>query len=161
MNKRNLLKERKRLIQLHGHKYKRHFISEGFYCFYCADPANVLDHVPPLTVMDNLDYDYRRKNDIPCSLITCCNECNTALGNKKLFTVMDRLVFLESYYDVKLQKQRNLWTDDEIDELGRNLKDFVRARQEMASRFMYKIRAIQNRQIRPETFPSFAESTLA
>jgi hypothetical protein len=31
----------------------------------------------------------------------------------------------------------------------------------MASRFMYKIRAIQSRQIRPETFPSFAESTLA
>jgi hypothetical protein len=74
---------------------------------------------------------------------------------------MDRLVFLESYYDVKLQKQRSLWTDDEIDELGRNLKDFVRARQEMSSRFMYKIRAIQSRQIRPETFPSFAESTLA
>ena len=78
-----------------------------------------------------------------------------------MFTAMERLQYLESYYEAKLIKQRKLWSDDEIEELGGRLKDFVRARQEMASRFMYKIRAIQNRQIRPETFPSFAESTLA
>ena len=151
-------KERIRLNKLHGHKYKRLFLNEGYFCFYCADPASSLDHVPPLSSMDNLDYDYRKKHSIPCALLPCCMDCNAALGDRKLFTAMERLQYLESYYEAKLMKQRKLWSDDEIEELGGSLKDYVRARQEKISRFMYKIRAIQMRQIRPETFPAMSEN---
>jgi hypothetical protein len=85
-------------------------------------------------------------------------DCNTALGDRKLFTAMERLQYLESYYEAKLIKQRKLWSDDEIAELGGRLRDYVRARQEKISRFMYKIRAIQLRQIKPETFPVMSEN---
>lgn len=54
-------KARKELMRTHGHKYKRHFLSEGYYCFYCGDPANTLDHVPPLHEMPNLPYEKRKR----------------------------------------------------------------------------------------------------
>ena len=65
MNKRNLLKERKRLIQLHGHKYKRHFISEGnvmenfkivgYLVTYYLSLENGLEHLDRFDTLDDAE----------------------------------------------------------------------------------------------------------
>ena len=150
-------KRRRDLIKIHGHKYRRHFLAEGYFCFYCGDRAQGLDHVPPVSMIEDLPYEKRKKWGIPCVLLPSCNECNFALNNRGLFNVFDRLLFLESYFDAKLQKQTSLWSESEIKELGHNLQGYVRAKQEGLQWLASKIRAIQVRQIKPETFPKFIE----
>ena len=148
-------KSRALLLSLHQHKYTRHYTAEGYYCFYCNDPADGLDHVPPVSVIDSMPYQQRKRFGIPAATVPCCAECNSALSNRVLTTVEDRLLYLESYYDKHLTKQQSMWTEDEINELGPSLQNGVRARQEKLQRYVHKIRAIQMRQIRIETHPTF------
>lgn len=155
MNKDKL--KRIQLMKTHGHKYTRHFLTEGYYCFYCGEPANSLDHVPPLSAMEVLNKEKRKKDNIPAALVPCCMECNGALGGRQLWTVFDRLLYLESYFDAFFKKQKALWTDEEINELGYSLRESVRHRQDKLDRYRDKIRAIQIRQMKPETFPSFVD----
>ncbi len=152
--------KRENLMKLHGHKYKRHFTTEGYYCFYCGDPADTLDHVPPLAEMEILDVKKRKKERIPAALVPCCSECNSALGARKLWTVFDRLLYLESFYDAFFKRQKMMWTEEEIDELGPSLRESVRHRQDKLERYRDKIRAIQVRQFKPETYPEFCDDDL-
>jgi hypothetical protein len=157
-SKRN--QKRTLLMKLHGHKYKRHFTQEGYYCFYCADPADTLDHVPPLSAMDILNKEKRKKEKIPATLVPCCAECNSALGARQLWTVFDRLMYLESYYDAYFKRQKMLWTEEEINELGPSLRESVRHRQDKLDRYRDKIRAVQVRQLKPETYPEYHDDDL-
>lgn len=153
-------KSRKTLEALHNHKYTRHYTNEGFYCFYCNDPADGLDHVPPVSVIDMLSYAKRKESHIPAVLLPCCTECNSALGGRVLTNVEDRLLYLESYYDKYFKKQQAMWSEEEINELGSSLQNSVRARQERLQRYVHKIRAVQLRQIRVETHPVFERNEI-
>ena len=150
-------KHRQELIKMHHHKYTRHYTAEGYYCFYCGDPAEGLDHVPPISMIDTMPYKKRKQDRIPAVTVACCKECNGALSSRRLSTVDDRLMFLESYYDAKFKKQNAMWTEDEIQELGHSLQSSVRARQEQLQRYIHKIRAIQRRHVMIETHPTFEE----
>jgi hypothetical protein len=152
--------KREILMKLHGHKYKRHFTQEGYYCFYCSDPADTLDHVPPLSAMEVLNKEKRKKEQIPAVLVPCCRECNSALGSRQLWTVFDRLMYLESYYDAYFKRQKMLWSEEEIEELGYSLRESVRHRQDKLDRYRDKIRAIQVRQLKPETYPDYYDDDL-
>jgi hypothetical protein len=152
-------KERARLMKTHGHLYKRHFISEGYYCFYCGAPGQCLDHVPPIKIIDSLDQDKLKKDRIPKCLIPSCNECNSRLGDKPLITVMERLLYLESYYEAFFKKQKAKWTDEEINELGGSLREYVRHHQDKLNLYLDKIRNIQLRMLRDETHPRYIEKS--
>lgn len=158
MTKRN--KHREQLIKQHNHKYIRHYTNEGYYCFYCGDPADTLDHVPPLSVIDSMPYEQRKRFEIPAVLVPCCSECNGALGDRRLTTVQDRLNFLESYYDAFFKKQQAMWHEEEIKQLGYTLQVGVRARQERLQRYIHKIRGIQRRSLFVETHPTFEPNYL-
>lgn len=142
-------------MRIHGHKYKRHFTEEGYRCFYCGDSAQCLDHVPALSWIDSLDTPYRRTHNIPTSLIPACFECNKALGDKPLHTVVERLDYLESHYDKKFSKQQSLWDEEEIESLGFNLRAMVRHHQGKVMEFLTKLRGVQSRLYKTETFPVF------
>lgn len=146
---------RKELMKIHGHKYERHFLTEGYYCFYCSDPAQCLDHVPPISIIENYSYEVRKKHKMPTALVPSCLECNAYLSDRSLPTVMDRLLYLESHYEAYFKKQQAMWTEDEINELGTSLRDFIKVKQEKLNRYIDKIRAIQLRMIRTETHPVF------
>ncbi len=150
-------KYRQELMQKHHHKYTRHYTAEGYYCFYCGDPAEGLDHVPPISMIDNMPYEKRKRDKIPAVTLACCSECNSALSSRRLQTVDDRLLFLESYYDAKFKKQNAMWSEEEIEELGPSLQQSVRARQEKLQRYIHKIRGIQRRHTMIETHPTFEE----
>lgn len=150
-------KHRQELIKMHNHKYSRHYTTEGYYCFYCGDPAEGLDHVPPISMIDTMPYEKRKKDRIPAVTVACCSECNSALSSRRLSTVDDRLMFLESYYDAKFKKQNAMWSEEEISELGFSLQKTVRAKQEKLQRYIHKIRGIQRRHTMVETHPTFEE----
>lgn len=153
MAKRN--KQREQDIKQHGHKYIRHYTNEGYYCFYCNDPADTLDHVPPISLIGSMPYDERKRFNIPAVLVPCCSECNTALGDRVLPLIQDRLDYLESYYDAFFKKQQAMWSEEEINNLGYTLQVGVRARQERLNRYIHKIRGIQRRSLFVETHPTF------
>ena len=145
--------ERERLQQIFGHLYSRHFITEGYKCFYCGETAQCLDHVPPLSMLDSLPKGYMKKNNIPYSLVTSCYQCNAALGDKRFVNVQERLLYLESFYDAFFKKQKGKWDKEELSEMGENLKKYIQHRQETLDVYIQKIRAIQMRLLKPETFP--------
>ena len=151
-------KHRRFLMKTHGSKYKRHFLTEGYYCFYCGDPAECLDHVPPLSLIGSYSYEERKNKNIPASLLPCCTECNSALGSRSLVTAFERLLYLESYYEAFFKRQKSRWSEEEIDTLGDSLRAFVRSRQEKLNRYIDKIRSIQLRMIRVETHPVFIDN---
>lgn len=150
-------KNRKLHLAMYGSRYKRHFLDEGFYCFYCGDPASCLDHLPSLSLMPDISLEEIKKRKIACSLLTVCEECNSSSSAKKHFYPIDRLVFLESHYEKQFKKMKSLWTNDEIEELGPSLKEYIKARQERINRYIDKIRGIQKRLALPHTYPIFEE----
>ena len=156
-NRSKSAKERARLQEIYGGLYKRHFITEGYKCFYCGETAQCLDHSPPLTVLEGLPRGYLKRNEIPYALLPCCYECNAALGGKSFLTVFERLIYLESYYDAYFKKQKGKWNDEELKEMGENLKRYIQHKQEKLDIYLQKIRAIQLRQLKPETYPVYSK----
>ena len=150
-------KERMRLQEIYGGLYKRHFITEGYKCFYCGETAQCLDHTPALSVLEGLPKGYMKRNKIPYALLPCCFECNAALGNKSFLTAFERLMYLESYYEAFFKKQQRKWDNEEIEEMGDNLKRYIKHQKEKLDIYVQKIRAIQLRQMKPETYPEYHE----
>lgn len=146
-------KERKRLLQIFGHLYERHYTEEGYRCFYCNEAADGLDHVPPISWVETYSKEFWKENQYPFATIPCCRDCNSALGNRRLFSVEDRLKFLESFYDAKFTKEYIPWSEAEIREMGPFFQKSIRARQEKARIFLDKVQAVQKRLIKPDTFP--------
>ena len=153
MNKKD--RNRQHLLAMHGFKYIRHYMDEGYVCFYCNAPADTLDHVPPLTMIDYMPYEERRKYGIPAVLLPCCSECNVNLGDKALADTISRLEFLEWHYDKFLQTQRGMWTEEEINKLGYVLQLQVKAKQKKLDDYVEKVRNIQTRLLRTDTHPTF------
>jgi 5-methylcytosine-specific restriction endonuclease McrA len=150
-------KERERLQAIYGGLYKRHFITEGYKCFYCGETAQCLDHSPALSVLEGLPRGYMKRNKIPHTLLTSCYECNAALGGKSFLTAFERLMYLESYYEAFFKKQMGRWDEEELSEMGTNLKRYIKHEKEKLDIYLQKIRAIQLRQLKPETYPTYTK----
>lgn len=150
-------KNRNQLVKKHGFKYTRHYTKERNECFYCGRPADTLDHVPPLSMMDFLDREKRKRDDLPAVLVPCCIECNTALGDRMLSNVYERLLFLECYYDKKLSKLKSFWSEEEIENMGFSFANSLKDRKQLQQIFTEQIRHIQKKQLDPDSFPTFEE----
>jgi hypothetical protein len=77
--------------------------------------------------------EYLQRHKIPMYLIPACVECNSLLGNKVLWLFAERKEFiakrLRRRYGRLLRLQA--WSQDEIDALGRGLRDMVATTQDM------------------------------
>jgi hypothetical protein len=145
-------KERNRLYRTYNGLYSRHYIEEGYTCIYCACPAETLDHVPPLSWVETFGLEALRRSQIPLSTVPCCSECNRLLGARKLITVMDRLEFLEEKYHSLFEKLVR-WSDDELSEMGESFQKSIRAQRYREDELLNKIRAIEQRIVKPWTLP--------
>jgi len=107
---------------LDGRKVGRELIEK---CFYCGDTTQQItrDHVIPVSSKKGGRY-YSTKDTVPC-----CKECNSTLGNKPFYTVESRALYLAERFAQKYKKALNTakWDDEDIEELGKNLKSFVRS----------------------------------
>lgn len=93
-------------------------------CVYCGEPADQLDHVPPLTRVD----DYKALGIAKEIYITvpCCGDCNSSLSNSLQDNIFERIDHLKSKLYKKYAKSTSAeWDDDEIAELGPALRSHV------------------------------------
>ena len=98
-------------------------------CAYCGDIPNALDHVPPISWAYSLGYKYMtEEEDAPFIKIPCCNECNSLLGAKNLFTVKERKQYIASSLRQRYRKIREnpIWDMEDIVELGDGLQKYVK-----------------------------------
>ena len=96
-------------------------------CCYCGNPAQSRDHIPPLAWMYCLGPGYFERERLLVVWVPCCLECNSALGDQKLFTIKERTFYLLRYYEHKFEKLHEFprWHDHEIGELHGRLKQFI------------------------------------
>lgn len=72
--------------------------------------------------------------------IKCCTRCNSALGGR-LLEIEDRIAFLIKYYTIrhKLDTPIVQWDEEELNDLGRNLKQKIKKLIELRKRGEAKI----------------------
>ena len=145
-------KERARLIRAYHHLYERLYTEEGFECFYCASPADTIDHSPPLSWIEPYGLKAFKEAEIPLATIPCCSECNTLLGDKKLFTAEDRLIYLLSKYS-KLRSKLVNWTLEEISDMGESFKNTLKVTHHRNNEINLKLESLENRRLKPWSFP--------
>jgi hypothetical protein len=49
------------------------------------------------------------------------------------------------------------WDEEELSEMGTNLKRYIKHEKEKLDIYLQKIRAIQLRQLKPETYPTYTK----
>ena len=121
---------RTRHIQLANQFYKRKFRWVDF-CIYCGGPKECLDHVFPVSIASGLKLSAQGVKKVlfqGLNVIPCCNSCNLIAGDRHLTKILDKRHYIQkklkqNYY----KKLRTVnWDDDEIQELGKNMKEHVK-----------------------------------
>jgi hypothetical protein len=143
------------LIRTYGGLYSRFMGEDAGDCFYCGALRSCLDHSPPISAFEYVDAKFFKTRQIPLVLVPCCSQCNVYLGDRKLFTVQERLEFLEMKYEKEFARVANLWTDEEIDEMGFSFQKVLRVKQEAQYELARKVRSVQTRAARSWTHPEF------
>lgn len=88
-------------------------------------PASTIDHVPPVSarpILKEMGVEKWAFMEVPS-----CQECNSAIGAKALWTVRERKAWVKEFLKRKYRRILKLpdWTEEETEELGRGLKDHV------------------------------------
>lgn len=102
----------------------------GYYdCCYCGEPGTCLDHVIPVSYNTN---SRKRKNKTTGAVnkqqcVGACNECNALLSNYFIPTIAGRAEYLSDRLAQRYHRVLVLpyWSEEEIQELGRNQRSYV------------------------------------
>lgn len=96
-------------------------------CVYCGDIAEARDHIPPMVWLDVLGTDYFHSSQSLIVWVPSCWECNAALGDRRLFTIRERTLWLLGHYCRKYQRllRSEAWSIDELAELTGRLKQAI------------------------------------
>jgi len=147
-------KHRALLLKEYGRLYKRHiYDGSDSVCFYCGDNKHHMDHVPPLSIVDYATPERLRMLKIPMVLIPCCGDCNIQLGAKRLGTVEERLSYLYGYLTSKVEREIALWSEPEIEEMSPMFQKMIRSRRAKFNILIERLRGVEDRLCRPETYP--------
>lgn len=114
-------------------------------CYYCGDKRECLDHVPPLSIAVDLDLDQFRKKGGRLLLVPSCGQCNSLLGAKRLGSICERVNLLWNAYARLIERTDHRWSQEEMDELGRNLRGVVEAGARKSREYIRKLRGIEYR----------------
>lgn len=114
---------------------------EGLTCFYCGEIANARDHITPVACEGARIFKGKET-------VNACNECNNFLGANAPYNLYDRLKLLEAkmIQRYKLDKSVPEWAEEELNELGTNLRSHVRgwqAKRHRAQDRLLHLRAIR------------------
>lgn len=112
-------------------------------CWYCGAPRETLDHCPPISSVETLDITRFKKNGGEFLLIPSCFDCNTLLGAKRLGAPNERLAYLLLKYTKITNEHFCNWEEDQIAEMGYNLKDMIYKKDKMMREYLVKLKAIR------------------
>lgn len=118
------MKKRKTDYRRYNWLYKR-FGNNWTNCIYCGELSIAFDHVPPISKVENLNIEEFKNDGFQFLLYPSCRECNQILNDKMIIDLYDRMIFLFDRYTEKAKKLDQLWDQNEINELGPNLKSLV------------------------------------
>ena len=100
------------------------------FCYYCGSTDDLtLDHTVPVSFYSPRPTrkGMKSKYTDPVPVVDCCTECNSTLHNKLVIDVRDRADLIQKRYVKKYKKVLSLprWDEEDIDELGKNLRSVV------------------------------------
>lgn len=135
---------RKQAESIHHHKYdllhgRRSENGLFWECVYCGDPATVKDHCPPISRVD--DYKSLGLKRESYFLVSSCEHCNGILSDSLQESIFKRIEEAKDLLEKKFKKSLSVpeWDEDEIQELGKNLRSKVRAQLRKASKARRRI----------------------
>jgi hypothetical protein len=91
-----------------------------------------MDHVPPWSARSILiEYGVTKWDFVE---VEACRQCNSALGNKTLWTLTERKAYMKDWIRRRYKRVLNQpeWSEDEKAELGHSLCEYVTAYQILA-----------------------------
>jgi hypothetical protein len=135
---------RRYYISRYGDLYKRAKNIPLDVCVYCGDTRQTFDHCPPISKLEYIDVPKAIKKGLKFILYPSCNECNSYLGAKMSVDLLERMGILAEIYMKKADKCE-IWTTDELDELGHNLKSMIVASSNRALHFADKAKKVLDR----------------
>jgi hypothetical protein len=94
-------------------------------CVYCGDPADAVDHVPPLSKI--VQYRGLGVNREMYLLAKTCRPCNQMLGSTLQTDILSRIDEAKSLLRKKLGRRDvgYTWAEEDLEDLGRNLRSHV------------------------------------
>ena len=144
-------RDRKQLLARYGRMYSWYEFERmpgGFGCFYCAEPADTMDHCPPLSQVECMRMSDWRRRGVKFWKIPACMHCNTILGNRLLVTPFERLRRVEAELLDRFERKSVVWTDEEIAEMSPEFQRTIRARMSGVNILLGRVRAAQWRYVR-------------
>lgn len=93
---------------------------KSWVCRYCGMPAETTDHCPPIPAAYAVGADVMIERGYPLLKVRACSECNTALSDRPLYSIAERVQYLIEVYAKRYKKliRSPKWTVDELNELG-------------------------------------------
>ena len=117
-------KERKRLIKIYGNLYKRVSNIDWEKCFYCGQPQQCWDHSPPISLIEGINVKMYKSKGGEFRLYPACLQCNALLNAYSDTNIYARLEYLALKYKKRLNKLP-YWSDNELQEMGKNMRAFI------------------------------------
>ncbi len=128
----------------YGKLYKRADGLDWDVCVYCGEKRVVFDHVPPISKLEYIDVQKAIKNGMKFILYPSCVECNARLSSRMSIDLIDRMSYLADVYLNKADKMER-WTQEEINEMGPNMKSIILKDQNRINEFSRKAEKILSR----------------
>lgn len=137
---------RSALLSQYGSLYSRWHPDEGAgCCVYCGETATCLDHCPPLSSADLVvsDRRAREKYDIHFRLFQSCTDCNTLLGDKPFFNLLERAEYVARKLEKEYEKKFTLWSAEEEKPMSPMFKRIIQSRRSALSELSRRARWAQ------------------
>lgn len=133
-------------MKRYGMLYKRVSGFDLSKCAYCGEPRECLDHVPAISQLENIDVTVYLKKGGRLLLYPACLQCNGFLGKTDLVSYYDRLDYLSSKY-IKKMEHTEVWTESELNEMGRMMRAFIEANMYKTNILVKKLEVIEERRL--------------
>lgn len=94
-------------------------------CVYCGDPADTVDHVPPITRVDDCRALCRGREQF--LLVKACRPCNTLLKDDLQVDIFERIDAVKYRLKRMIKKDDHAlsWSEEELEGLGKNLRSKI------------------------------------
>lgn len=134
-------KARNVLLKQYGNLYHTHYPlnHRPGTCFYCGDLKSEHDHCPPLSWVDAV---ITEKHNLGIELlrIPSCSDCNNILGDKPLFTPLERVQYIHEKLSAKYERGFTLWSDEELEEMSSDFQRVIKARRKKLSFLLERVK---------------------
>jgi hypothetical protein len=141
------MKDRHLIETLYADVYKRIAGLDQSVCLYCGAPKQLYDHVPAISETHKRGTETLRKEGVRFLLVPCCADCNSTLGARSLWFIEERFDYLIKATDRTLNKLGAYWRKEEINELGRGLRDFIANNAHKRELMLTKLHELERRKL--------------